>query len=280
MRSIRPAVQAGRFYPADPIELRRTIESFLAAVTVPAGPVPKALIVPHAGFVYSGPVAAWGYVSLRSGRRTIRRVVLVGPSHHAEFSGLASSSFEAFATPLGVVPVETVGGPGVEILDAAHRPEHCLEVQLPFLQVVLDDFVIVPLLVGSADDTDVQAVLARLWGGPETVVVISSDLSHYHDHATATRLDAVTARQIEALEPEALGSGSACGRLAIRGLLREARVRGLHARTLDLRTSGDTAGPRDRVVGYGAFAFQAGSEPETAGADRSNDCCNPGNPAG
>lgn len=262
MTAIRPPAVAGTFYPAGPQRLRALVRSLLAAAP-PPGPEaarPKALIVPHAGYVYSGPIAASGYARLAPGRTEVRRVVLLGTAHSA-VAGLASSGAEGFATPLGVVPLDLEVRDRLRDLlqvhedDPAHRRDHALEVQLPFLQETLADFAIVPLLVGRAAPEHVAEVLDRLWGGPETLVVVSSDLSHYHDHATACRLDSETARAIEDLAPDRIGPASACGHRAIAGLLTAARRHRLNAATLDLRTSGDTAGPRDRVVGYGAFAF-------------------------
>lgn len=256
----RPAV-AGLFYPDDPAELEAAIRAYLAEAADPDAPLPKAVIAPHAGYVYSGPVAASAYAPLSAGRGRIRRVVLLGPSHRVPFRGLAASSAAWFETPLGRVPVDRAAItaildlPQVQVLDAAHAQEHSLEVHLPFLQAVLGEFSLVPLVVGDATPAEVGEVLERLWGGPETVIVISSDLSHYLDYETARRIDAATARAIEALEPEAIGYEQACGRNPVNGLLWVARRKGLHARTVDLRSSGDTAGPRDQVVGYGAWLF-------------------------
>lgn len=255
----RPAV-AGMFYPSASQELRTMLQEFLAAAA-PAGVAPKALIVPHAGYIYSGPVAATAYAQLRAAREEIRRIVLLGPSHRVPFRGLALSSAQVFATPLGDVPLDLEAAeavrrlPQVQVLDQAHALEHSLEVQLPFLQEVLDEFTLVPLVVGDASATEVAEVLEVLWGGPETRIVISSDLSHYHDYETARRMDAATSRAIEALEGDAIGYEDACGRIPVTGLLAVARRHGLQAHTLDLRSSGDTAGPRDQVVGYGAYAF-------------------------
>lgn len=255
----RPAV-AGSFYPADPHELRRMVEGYLAAVH-PAGPAPKAIIAPHAGFIYSGPVAASGYARLAQARDVIRRVVLIGPSHRVPFHGLAVTSAEAYASPLGTVPIDReavdriAGLPEVGLLDAAHGPEHSLEVHLPFLQVVLDTFSLVPIVAGQAAAPTVAKVLDALWGGPETVFVISSDLSHYLDYDSARALDARTRAAIEGLDPNAIGHEQACGRVPVSGLLDLARTRHLSVETLDLRNSGDTAGPRNGVVGYGAWAF-------------------------
>ena len=260
LRSRRPAC-VGRFYPADPDDLRRMVKDLLDAAAVANEPPPKAIIAPHAGYIYSGPIAASAYARLRPARDTIRRVVLVGPSHYAEFSGLAASAADVFVTPLGTVPVDQNEIarirplPQVMIFDQAHEPEHCLEVHLPFLQTILDEFAIVPLLVSDATDEEITEVLAMLWGGPETRIVISSDLSHHHDYQTATFLDRATAGLIETLCGEELDGERACGCRPIRGLLRLARQRDLSAHCIDLRNSGDTAGPRDRVVGYGAFTL-------------------------
>jgi AmmeMemoRadiSam system protein B len=221
----------------------------------------KALVVPHAGYVYSGPVAASAYALLASLRDRIRRVVLLGPSHRVGFEGLAASSADAFETPLGRVEIDAEAVeralllPQVRRLDAAHAQEHSLEVQLPFLQRVLSDFRLVPLVVGDATPAEVAEVIETLWGGAETLLVVSSDLSHYLPYEQAKALDRATTQAIENLDPEAIGEDQACGRLPVQGLLLAARRHGLHARTLDLRSSGDTAGSRDAVVGYGAYAF-------------------------
>jgi MEMO1 family protein len=259
---VRPPAVAGRFYPADPAELRDLINALLARAPPATGPGPKALIAPHAGYLYSGPITASAYAQLIPARDLVQRIVLLGPSHHVALDGLATSSAEAFATPLGVVPLDLEAIrqvrslPQVMELDEAHAQEHSLEVQLPFLQTVLGSFTLVPLAVGDAAPEDIAEVLEALWDGPETRFVISSDLSHYHDLQTARRLDRATATAIEALKPNGIGDERACGRIPIRGLLQAARQHHLRARTVDLRTSGDTAGPRDQVVGYGAFVFE------------------------
>jgi len=259
---VRPAAVAGRFYPRDPEELRNLINMLLAQVPPATGPGPKALIAPHAGYLYSGPIAASAYAQFLPARDQIQRIVLLGPSHYAAVKGLAASSAEAFATPLGIVPVDVEAVrlartlPQVRELDEAHAHEHSLEVQLPFLQTVLGDFMLVPLAVGDASADEITQVLDVLWGGPETRFVISSDLSHYHDIQSARQLDQATAKAIEALKPDGIGEERACGRMPICGLLQAARRHGLRARTVDLRSSGDTNGPRDKVVGYGAFAFE------------------------
>jgi MEMO1 family protein len=259
---VRQPAAAGRFYPADPTELRDLIAALLTQAHPATGPAPKAIIAPHAGYIYSGPIAASAYSQLVPARAVTRRIVLLGPSHFVALEGLAASSAKAFATPLGLVPVDTEALCQIEsliqvkVLDEAHAQEHSLEVHLPFLQTILDHFTLVPLAVGDASPDEIGQVLDALWGGPETRFVISSDLSHYYDSQAAQRLDRATAKAIEALEPEGVGEDQACGRIPIRGLLHAARRHGLSARTVDLRNSGDTAGPRDQVVGYGAFIFE------------------------
>jgi len=262
----RPAV-AGTFYPAAPAALAAAVQGFLRDASARPGSAPggagapKALIAPHAGYVYSGPVAGSAYALLAARRDAITRVVLLGPAHRVYVRGLAAPDADAFATPLGDVPVDgaalarALALPQVETLDAAHAQEHSLEVHLPFLQELLGDFSLVPLVVGDASPTQVEEVLELLWGGPETLVVVSSDLSHYHDYATARRMDADTSRAIEGLAPEAIDSEQACGRIPVQGLLLAARRHGLHAVAVDVRSSGDTAGPRDSVVGYGSYVL-------------------------
>ena len=266
MPTIRQPAVADQFYPGDPAELGRMLDALLAeppasASSNPGATPPKALIVPHAGYIYSGPIAATAYATLAPVRDRIRRVVLLGPSHRLPFMGLAATSADVFATPLGPVPIDRAAVeraltlPQVRLLDAAHAQEHSLEVQLPFLQRVLDAFSLVPLVVGEAAPESVAEVLDLLWGGPETLILVSSDLTHYLDYRTARRIDAQTSEAIEALRPEAIGYDQACGRAPLNGLLTLARRRGLQAETLDLRNSGDTAGSRDQVVGYGAYAI-------------------------
>lgn len=260
MTRVRPPAAAGLFYPDDERELRAVVGECVAPRPSAAEP-PKAVIAPHAGYVYSGPVAGSVYGLVAAGRGTITRVVLLGPSHRVAFAGLALSSATRFSTPLGDIPLDQEAAacilalPQVTVQDQAHAQEHSLEVHLPFLQVVLGRFALVPLVVGDASAADVAEVLDRLWGGPETLIVVSSDLSHYQDYETARRMDAATSRAIEALRGDDIGDDQACGRIPVGGLLLAARQHGLHARTVDLRNSGDTAGPRHRVVGYGAYAF-------------------------
>ncbi len=256
----RPAV-AGTFYPADAPGLRTAIDdAFAGAEPMPdQAPVPRALIVPHAGYVYSGAIAASAYQWIARARSTIRRVVLLGPSHRVYVRGMAVPSADAFETPLGLVGVDTAARtaaltmPGVVLDDRAHDDEHALEVQLPFLQTVLDDFTILPLTVGGASADEVADVIDTLWDGPDTLVVVSTDLSHYHRYDVAAGLDAGTASVIVAMQPDAIEDTDACGARPLRGLLVAAARHRLGAVLIDLRNSGDTAGDRKRVVGYGAF---------------------------
>lgn len=262
MRDVRPAAVAGLFYPGVPSALAGDVDASLSCVPATAVAVPKAIVVPHAGYVYSGGVAAAAYARLARGRGTIRRVVLLGPAHRVAIRGLALPAARAFSTPLGVVEVDAMAArlvgdlPQVSTSASAHAEEHSLEVQLPFLQRVLGEFTLVPLVVGDASAADVAEVLDRLWGGPETLIVISTDLSHYHAYADAQRIDHGTAEQVLALAPT-LDHEQACGATPLNGFLLCARRRGLDPELVDLRNSGDTAGDRSRVVGYAAFAFTA-----------------------
>ena len=262
MTTVRKPAVAGLFYPDDPRTLKADLGRFLSEVKPSAAPAPKAIIVPHAGYIYSGPIAASAYARLESARSRIHRVVLLGPAHRVGFRGLARPSAEYFETPLGRVPIDAAAMaqiadlPQVVARDDAHAEEHSLEVHLPFLQTLLDDFTLVPLVVGEATAAEVGEVLERLWGGSETLIVISSDLSHYHSYAIAQQLDRATSEAIEQLRYEDLDYESACGRNPVSGLLHVARRRGLTARTIDLRNSGDTAGPRNQVVGYGAYLIE------------------------
>lgn len=258
---VRPAAVAGTFYPADPQELESEVDAFLDVPVPSDESPPKALIVPHAGYVYSGATAGAAYARLKPLRGATQRVVVLGPAHRVWVDGIAVSSADAFATPLGIVPVDdalrrrALAFPLVQVGDRAHASEHALEVQLPFLQRVLGDFRVLPLVVGDASTDDVAQVIDALWGGNETLIVVSSDLSHYHDYDTARRLDARTAAAIVAGDGDAIRDDDACGARPVRGLLEAARHHGLGVRLIDLRTSGDTAGDRDSVVGYGAFAL-------------------------
>ncbi len=258
---IREPAVAGLFYPEDPTLLQQQLDGLLGGKP-PDNRQAKAFIVPHAGYIYSGPVAATAYIQMIAMREQIQRVVLLGPAHRFTFSGLAASTAEYFSSPLGLVRIdqqamdEILMMPQVHVLDEAHREEHSLEVQLPFLQAVLQkDFGLVPLVIGEVDANEVAEVIEKLWGGPETLLLISSDLSHYQDYNTAQHLDSATSHAIEQLNPNAIDYQHACGRNPINGLLIAARHHKLRAKTLDQRNSGDTAGGRDRVVGYGAYRF-------------------------
>ena len=262
MSTVRPPAVAGTFYPAAAAELKRDVASLLAHAAGAARgmPVPKAIIAPHAGYVYSGPIAASVYARLAPARDRINRVVLLGPVHRVPVRGLALPGTDAVATPLGNVPIDAAAVaalaqlPQVTVSAAAHALEHSLEVQLPFLQAVLGTFSVVPLAVGDATAEEVAQVLDTLWGGTETLIVISSDLSHYLNYSDAQSTDRATAQAIVDLRT-GISHDRACGGTPVNGLILTARKRGLTSQLIDLRNSGDTAGDRNRVVGYGAFAF-------------------------
>lgn len=261
--NIRHPAVAGTFYPADPDELRTMVEGFIKHVPeTDETAVPRAIIAPHAGYIYSGPVAASAYARIIPAHNKFTRVVLLGPSHRVPFRGLAASSASHFATPLGVIPLDTSAIneitqlPQVQVNDQAHLYEHSLEVHLPFLQMVLDSFSLVPLVVGDANPDDVAQVLEKFIEDEHTLIVISSDLSHYHDYHTAQQMDRTTSYAIEHLDIDAIGYEDACGRGPMSGLLSLARQHHFKVKTVDLRNSGDTAGPRDQVVGYGAYVVQ------------------------
>jgi len=261
MSSTRPAAVAGTFYPGDPATLAAEIAAYLAeAPALPEGRPPKALIAPHAGYMYSGSVAARAYARVAPLRDVVRRVVLAGPAHRVPVRGIAVPGVDAFDSPLGTVAVDAAAIAKlrelafVEVSTRAHAFEHSLEVHLPFLQSVLADFSLVPLVVGDATPEEMARALELLWGGDETLVVVSSDLSHYHAYDDARAIDRRTTDRILRLATD-LDPEMACGAAPINGLLEVARRRGLSARLVDLRNSGDTAGGRDRVVGYAAFAF-------------------------
>lgn len=262
----RPPAVAGMFYPGKPAALREMVNTLLAAATSPAiaqpKSQPKALIVPHAGYIYSGPTAARAYAELKPWRTAIRRVILLGPTHRVAVNGLALPETQAFATPLGNIPldheaIERISTlPQIVFSDLAHAQEHSLEVHLPFLQCLLDDFVLVPLAVGHASPEDVADVLENLWGGPETLIVISSDLSHFLSYAQANQVDRNTCEHIlqgnTHIRPE-----QACGAYPINGLLLAAKRHELLPQLIQYCNSGDTAGDKQRVVGYAGFAFEA-----------------------
>ena len=269
MTAIRHPAVAGTFYPAERDALERQLALFLseAGNDAPTPALPKAIIGPHAGYIYSGPVAARAYARLAAARGRISRVVLIGPSHYVAFRGFAVDTATAWAMPGGTVALDTEAIarlralPMVGELDAAYQREHALEVHVPFLQHVLGEFRLVPIVAGDAPPEAVAAVFDALWGGPETLIVVSTDLSHYLDYAACQRLDQSTAAVIERLDPT-ITSTQACGAVPTRGLLLAARQRGMAIERLDLRNSGDTAGPRDRVVGYGAWALYERAPPD------------------
>ena len=256
--TVRPPAVAGMFYPGDPQTLHAMVAKFLQEARTDEPP-PKAIIAPHAGFIYSGPIAASAYARLLNAEQPIERVILLGPAHRVGFYGLAASSADYFETPLGQVALDrdaidqVVKLSEVFVYDHAHEQEHCLEVHLPFLQETLGEFKLVPLVVGSATPEEVADALDTLWGGPETAIVISSDLSHYLDYDSARALDAKTSRAIEDLRLEDISPEQACGRIPLQGLLAVLKKQGMRCQNVDLRNSGDTAGPREQVVGYGAY---------------------------
>ena len=261
--AVRPAAVAGTFYPGQKESLTAEVDRLLGAApttkTDTAKGLLKALIVPHAGYVYSGPIAASAYAQLHAAnaQSPIERIVLIGPAHRVYVSGVAAAGAQRFATPLGAIEVDLdwlSRAQDVAVIPQAHAREHSLEVQLPFLQRVLPNVRVVPLLTSDAPPERVGALLEELWGGPETRIVISSDLSHYLPYDTARQVDAQTAQTILSLKPTLQGD-EACGCAPVNGLLWVAKRRGLTPQLLDLRNSGDTAGSRGEVVGYSAFAF-------------------------
>jgi len=259
MTVVREPAVAGLFYPEEPAELRALVSKLLGEVVLQDDVLPKALIAPHAGYVYSGAVAASAYARLSRYRDVYERVVLLGPCHRVPVAGLALSGADAFRTPLGDVPVDrdavaTLQEKGVAVFEPSHQYEHSLEVHLPFLQTVLGAFSIVPIVVGEARPQAVAGLLDALWDGPETLIVVSSDLSHYLAYDAAREQDTATCRRIERLDTD-IGHDDACGATPLGGLLLAAQRRGMRVTTLDLRNSGDTAGDRDFVVGYGAWMF-------------------------
>lgn len=251
---------AGQFYPGDAAALRAAVEECVAGATGD-GSVAKAYVAPHAGYIYSGPIAGSAYAAIAPRRSEVRRVLLAGPAHRVPLDGVGVPSVDAFETPLGPVVIDAearaaaLGVAGVSVDDAAHAPEHSLEVHLPFLQVVLEDFTVLPMVVGRGGAGVLATVLSLLWGGPETLVIVSTDLSHYLEDRVARARDRRTAEAIVAGRPADIGPYDACGAEPVRGLLAVTAALGLAGKLLDLRTSADTAGSPDRVVGYGAFAW-------------------------
>jgi len=259
MHAVRPPAVAGMFYPADPRQLARDVQGYLAEAH-PQALNPKALIAPHAGYIYSGAIAANAYAALKNIASHIRRVVLLGPTHRVAVRGLAMPDAEAFDTPLGRIKLDVAAMraiahlPQVVVSNEVHAQEHSLEVQLPFLQIVLGEFTLLPLAVGMATAEEVAEVLETVWGGEETLIVISSDLSHYLPYAAAQFVDNNTCKDILNLN-QLKAHEQACGGTPISGLMVAAHRHHLKPHLLDLRNSGDTAGSRDQVVGYAAFAF-------------------------
>jgi AmmeMemoRadiSam system protein B/AmmeMemoRadiSam system protein A len=275
MGSVRPAAVAGMFYPRDPRALAAEVEELLGGVEdfAPRLGFPKALVVPHAGYIYSGAVAARAFEELVPARGIVRRVVLLGPVHRVAVRGLAAPTVEAFETPLGRIPIDREALRAVESLpqvvksDPAHAMEHSLEVQLPFLQKVLGEFTLVPLAVGTASVVEVAQVLERLWGGRETLIVISTDMSHYHAYAQARAIDGATLERIAAYACD-IDHEEACGATPLNGLLAFAKVNNIAVRLLAACNSGDTAGGRQRVVGYSSFALYEGGPVSTQTAGK------------
>lgn len=261
MTVIRTPAVSDAFYPADPAELSSQVEGFLNEWPHDEAPVPKAIVAPHAGYRYSGAVAAAAYARLLPAADTITRVILLGPCHRVAVRGVALSEADYFETPLGRVEVDKAAEsliadmPNVGPFAQTHAQEHALEVHLPFLQKTLRSFKVVPMVVGETQAKDVAKVLDALWGGPETLIVVSSDLSHFLDYAAAQEIDNRTCDAIKKMDPSAIERNGACGRFPLGGLLHTAKARQMTVETLDLRNSGDTAGPKDRVVGYGSWAF-------------------------
>jgi len=262
MNTRREAAVSGQFYPASANELVSTINHYLAdAREYKLTKRPRAIIVPHAGYIYSGPVAATAFKQIAPYASQIKRVLLLGPTHHVSFDGIATTSADSYHTPLGDISLDQKAIhqleklPQVKTLDQAHQWEHSLEVQLPFLQQVLGNFTLIPLVVGPISSDKMAAVINPFMEDDNTIIVVSSDLSHYYDYASAQKLDQTTALAIEQLDDRAISDERACGRYPLKGLLLAARKHHLHSKTLDLKNSGDTAGSRNQVVGYGAWVI-------------------------
>lgn len=261
-KHIRPPAVSGMFYPDDPLALASQVTGFLQEKTYTSPLAPKAIIVPHAGTVYSGSIAASAYRSLAHHRQLIKKVILLGPAHRVYLKGLGLPTVGQFQSPLGTIDLDTETMqalvdtfPQVIFSDQAHAEEHSLEVQLPFLQELFPHFQLIPIVVGDASQEEVADVVHHLWGGDATLIIVSTDLSHFHTYDEAVDLDTVTAQHIEALKGEKLGDHAACGRIPLRGLLQVAREKGVNIQRFDLRNSGDTAGSKDQVVGYGAWGL-------------------------
>ncbi|MEQ8286879.1 AmmeMemoRadiSam system protein B [Thalassospira sp.] len=284
MTIIRPPAVAGSFYPADADILRSEIDGLIDAAlhsdVTQDDAIPKAIIVPHAGLMFSGAIAALGFATVRALKGKIKRILIIGPAHRMAFQGIALAKADGFATPLGNLRCDlgalqtALALPQVQILDDAHKQEHGLEIELPFIQRLFGenaDIGIVPLLVGRCSPRQVNEVIEKLWGGPETLIVISSDLSHFHDYDTAKNMDGRTRAMIEAFDAENIGSDDACGALPVAGMLLSARKRNMRIATLGMRNSGDVTGDKSRVVGYGAWALYDGVAQVTSTNDQEND---------
>ncbi len=271
---VRAPQVAGYFYPDDTKRCATMVEADLAAAADIGISHPKIIVAPHAGYIYSGPIAGTAYRTLEDSADTISRVVLVGPAHHVPFEGLATSSADAWETPLGTVPIDRQSIRKLQavecfhVCDKGYANEHSLEVHIPFLQTVLKSFSLVPILVGNATADAISQALDIIWGGPETLIVISSDLSHFHEVNTARAHDTKTRHEIEMLKGESLTGRDACGYRGIAAALKQARKRDLRVTALDVRNSADTAGTPDRVVGYGAFAMEYAADAHLCAADR------------
>ncbi len=262
-KRIRPPAVAGLFYPDDAARLARYVQSALGEgmrVVPELGKV-EAVIAPHAGYRFSGPIAARAFAALRQ-HGPVGRILLLGPAHTVPLRGIAAPSWDGFATPLGVVEVDAglrealSTLPRVIVDDVPHAREHALEVELPFIQALYPGVPVLPLVVGEATPEEVARVIEVARGvDPDTAIVVSSDLSHYEPYAQARAHDAMTARRIAALDERHIGPHDACGARPLAGLLHEAKAHRWRPVLLDLRNSGDTAGDRERVVGYGAWAF-------------------------
>jgi hypothetical protein len=272
---VRAPILAGTWYPADANVLGNEVDRYIAdAERLDPERLKglKAIIAPHAGYRFSGPVAGSAYAQVAAIRERVRRAVLVGPSHRVGFQGIAVSGAEQFQTPLGAIPIDReaiqslLRLPFVNEMEAAHAEEHSLEIHLPFLQRALGEFSLVPLVTGDASPQQVAEVLAHVWDGPETLIVISTDLTHFLDYDTARRIDSETSQAIVARDSGAIADHQACGRVGLKGLLEMSRQRDLSIDLLDLRNSGDTAGPHDRVVGYGSWV--ATETPSSSGDKR------------
>ncbi len=259
--SLQAAAVAGMFYPGNPAQLAAGVDGSLAKAAPPRLS-PKAVIAPHAGHVYSGDIAGAAYRLLAQRKGEIKRVVLLGPNHRMPVRGIALSPAEAWETPFGPLPVDRTARdslarqPGFAVTPMPFVNEHSLEVHLPFIHRVLGKVEILPMLVGETTTEQASRTLDALWGGPETAIIISSDLSHYHDYETCRTKDEETASGIERLQQDICVGDRACGFHSIKGLIDQAQRRDLRVTALDVRNSGDTHGPRDRVVGYGSFAFE------------------------